>query len=388
MPRHSIAALARIVTPRGSVLVRPQYARKQGGYVFVLDGDPLALELLEPRNRLCAPSSHRRTITPPGGAVSITAIRGILAQYQARWNLVLQATKRSGPASFGIPVRTVADLVDAHRQQRAAGLRASSRAAYAKRWRTLYRVIQPITPLSLLTRARVQSVITDLAAAGLAPLTIRNVAGTWIAALDWAIEEGHLDRGLTKGLVLPPIIETHRDTLSDSDVTKLLAAAEQHSTDALLLIALAALAGLRASEVLAVQMADIDLTAMTLRVRNRGSFVTKNGRSRLIPVGERLHAILSAQKHDDGFVVRPTAPSRSGRPRWVFRKTYNAVLTAAGLDYLPFHGLRRTFATRAVEKGVAISKVKIWLGHHNLSVTQKYIQHGVGFDGDINRATA
>ena len=388
MPRHATAALARIPTPHGPVLVRPQYARKQGGYVLVLDGDPLALELLEPRNRLCAPSSHRRTITPPGGAVAITAIRGILAHYQARWNLVLQAAKRSGPASFGIPIRTVADLVDAHRQQRAAGLRASSRAAYAKRWRTLYRVIQPITPLSVLTRARVQSVITDLAAAGLAPLTIRNVAGTWIAALDWAIEAGHLDRGLTKGLVLPPVIETHRDTLGDNEVTKFLAAAEQHSTDALLLIALAALAGLRASEVLAVQWPDLDLDAKTLRVRNRGAFVTKNGKSRVVPIGDRLHAILTAHKQDGGFVVRPTAPSRSGRPRWVFRKTYNAVLTAAGLDHLPFHGLRRTFATRAVEKGVPISKVRLWLGHHSIVVTQHYVQHGVGFDGDIDRATA
>jgi integrase len=252
----------------------------------------------------------------------------------------------------------------------------------------VYRVLPPITPLSVLTRARVQSVISDLAAAGLAPLTVRNVAGTWIAALDWAIEAGHLDRGLTKGLVLPPVIETHRDTLGDNEVTKLLAAAERHSTDALLLIALAALAGLRASEVLAVQWPDLDLDAKTLRVRNRGAFVTKNGKSRVVPIGDRLHAILAAHKQDDGFVVRPTAPSRSGRPRWVFRKTYNAVLTTAGLDHLPFHGLRRTFATRAVEKGVPISKVRLWLGHHSIVVTQHYVQHGVGFDGDIDRATA
>ena len=63
MSRRPVAALAAITTPHGPVLVRPQHARKQGGYVLVLDGNPLALELLEPRNRLCASTSHRRTIT-------------------------------------------------------------------------------------------------------------------------------------------------------------------------------------------------------------------------------------------------------------------------------------------------------------------------------------
>jgi integrase len=381
-------ALATIATPHGPVLVRPQHASKQGGWVLVLDGDPLALELLEPRNRLCAASSHRRTVTPPGGAVSAAAIRGVLAQYQARWQLVLQAQKRMGTSVVGAPVRTLGDLVEAHRHQHAAGLRASSRAAYAKRWRTLGRVIQPVTPIGHLTRERIQQVVSDLSAAGLAPLTVRNLVGTLVSVLDWAVEAGHLDKAPTTGLVLPPVVEAHRDTLGDAQVSGLLAAAEAHSTDAHLLIALAVLAGLRASEVLAVQWQDLDLEAKTLRVRSRGAFVTKNGKSRVIPIGERLLAILVGHRQDEGFVVRPEAASRKGAPRWTFRKTFAAVLVAAGLDDLPFHGLRRTFATRAVEHGVPISKVRLWLGHHSLTVTQRYIQHGVGFDGDIDRATA
>jgi integrase len=388
MTRRSSAALATITTPHGQVLIRSQYARKQGGWVLVLDGDPLALELLEPRNRLCGTASHRRTLTPPGGAVASTAIRGVLAQYQARWALVLQAAKRGATPTGRDPIRTLGELVEAHGCQHAAGLRASSRAAYAKRWRTLYRVIQPITPLTLLDQVRVQQAVADLAAAGLAPITIRNLMKALVAVLDWAEAVGVLDRAPTTGLTLPPVIEVHRDTLDDAAVTALLAAAETHGTDALLLVALAALAGLRAGEVLAVQWADIDLAAKTLRVRNRGAFVTKNGRSRVVPLSERLLAILAEHEQDAGFVVRPLAPARTGRQRWSFRKTYDAVLAAAGLEHLPFHGLRRTFATRAVEKGVPISKVRLWLGHSSIVVTQGYVQHGVGFDGDIDRATA
>jgi integrase len=388
MSRRPVAALATITTPHGPVLVRSQHARKQGGYVLVLDGDPLALELLEPRNRLCATTSHRRTLTPPGGAVPLTEIREVLAQYQARWQLVLQAARRGNTRTGHDPIRTLGELVDAHGRQHAAGLRASSRAAYAKRWRSLYRILPPITALSLIDRTRVQQVVSDLSAAGLAPLTVRNLAKALTSVLDWSAEVGHLDRTPTAGLVLPPAIEVHRDTLDDRDVTRLLTAAEAYSADALLLVALAVLAGLRASEVLAVQWADVDMTAKTLRMRNRGAFVTKNGRSRVIPLGERLLAILADHRQDAGFIVRPSAKARSGRSRWSFRKTYSAVLAAAGIDHLPFHSLRRTFATRAVEKGVPISKVRLWLGHSSLTVTQSYIHHGSGYDGDIDRATA
>lgn len=388
MSRRPIAALATITTPHGPVLVRPQHARKQGGWVLVLDGDPLALELLEPRNRLCASTSHRRTLTPPGGAVTSTAIRTVLAEYQARWQLVLQAKRRAATPAGRAPVRTLVELVEVHGRQRATGLRASSRTAYAKRWKTLYRVIQPITPLSIIDRPRVQQVVSDLSVAGLAPLTVRNLAGTLTSVLSWAVEAGHLDRSLMAGIVLPPVIEIHRDTLSTGDVTRLLSVAESHSTDAVLLVGLAVFAGLRASEVLAVQWPDIDLVAKTLRVRSRGAFVTKNGKSRVVPISERLHAILVDRRQEDGFVVRPEAKTGSGRPRWSFRKTYAAILAAADLDWLPFHGLRRTFATRAVENKVPISKVRLWLGHHSLAVTQRYVQHGDGYDGDIDRATA
>lgn len=386
MPRRPVAALAIITTPHGPVLVRPQHARKQGGWVLVLDGDPLALELLEPRSRPCAPSSHRRTLTPPGGAVSAAAIPAILAQYQARWQLTLQAARR-GITNQGQPLRTLGELVDAHARQHAAGLRASSRNAYAKRWRTLFRLVQPATPLSLLDRTRVQQAISDLSAAGRSPLTVRNLFRTLQSVLTWGETVGHLDRAPI-GIVLPPVVETHRATLGDGDLHRLLSAAEAHSPDALLLVALAALAGLRSGEALAVQWSDIDLAGKTLRVRNRGAFVTKNGRSRVVPISERLLAILAAHRQDIGPVVKPGSPDRPGHPRWVFRKTYSAILAAAGIEPLPFHGLRRTFATRAVEKGVPLTKVRLWLGHHSVVVTQHYVQHGSGYDGDIDRATA
>ncbi|MCK4430918.1 MAG: tyrosine-type recombinase/integrase, partial [Candidatus Aminicenantes bacterium] len=44
----------------------------------------------------------------------------------------------------------------------------------------------------------------------------------------------------------------------------------------------------------------------------------------------------------------------------------------AGVEGLRFHDLRYTFATRLVAKGVDIETVRDLLGHHSITVTQRY----------------
>lgn len=355
---------------------------------MVLDGDPLALELIEPRNRLVASASHRRSITPAGGAVSSAEIRAFAQQCHARWSLLLQGGKKTAKLSAGAPVRTLGDLATLYLQRHATGWRPSTRAAQVKRWKRLHRTIQPVFPLAKLDTEVVQRVVSDLAAAGLSPLTVRNLIGSLTAALAWGEAEGYLDRAPTAGLALPEVVEMHREVLSDADVSRLLTAAEGMGRNALLLVALPVLAGLRAGEVLATQWGDVDLAARVLRVRNRASFTTKNGRVRSIPISDRLLAILDAHRADAGYLVHPEKQPRAGRRRWDFRRTYRTALATAGVDPIPFHSLRRTFATRAAEKGVPLSKIRLWLGHFSLTVTQRYIQHGDGWDADIDKATA
>jgi len=45
----------------------------------------------------------------------------------------------------------------------------------------------------------------------------------------------------------------------------------------------------------------------------------------------------------------------------------------AGITDLRFHDLRHTFASRLVEKGVDIETLKELLGHHSITITQRYI---------------
>ena len=49
-------------------------------------------------------------------------------------------------------------------------------------------------------------------------------------------------------------------------------------------------------------------------------------------------------------------------------------LEEAGVDYVNFHTLRHTFATRAIEKGINVKSVSEILGHSTVKMTlEKYV---------------
>ncbi len=54
------------------------------------------------------------------------------------------------------------------------------------------------------------------------------------------------------------------------------------------------------------------------------------------------------------------------------KKGFKAACRRAGIKGLRFHDLRHTFATRLVEKGADTETVRDLLGHHSITVTQRY----------------
>jgi hypothetical protein len=47
-----------------------------------------------------------------------------------------------------------------------------------------------------------------------------------------------------------------------------------------------------------------------------------------------------------------------------------------GLLDLPFHDLRHTFGTIAIaQEGVSVYDIKVWMGHANVTTTEKYLHH-------------
>jgi integrase len=85
---------------------------------------------------------------------------------------------------------------------------------------------------------------------------------------------------------------------------------------------------------------------------------------------------------EDGSVIRPSTLSRS----------FARLASDAGLPDLsprPFHGLRHTYATLALEAGVPIELLSKRLGHASIATTADLYQHVTrSLDRDAAQAVA
>jgi len=134
--------------------------------------------------------------------------------------------------------------------------------------------------------------------------------------------------------------------------------------------------GIRVSELVDLEMADLDLAEGVLRVRGKGR------KERLTPIGSQ--AIKAIQRY---FEIRTADPRLAGLPTTrVFlnkhgqslstrsvRRKLDKYLEAAGLDPgISPHTLRHSFATHLLNNGADLRSVQELLGHQSLSTTQIY----------------
>jgi len=164
--------------------------------------------------------------------------------------------------------------------------------------------------------------------------------------------------------------------LSREEVARLIGAAENLKHQTALSVAYGA--GLRASEVVALKVADIDSQRMTLRIeQGKGR---KDRYAMLAPVLlERLRAwwrVARAQGKmlDGGWLFPGLNPIESLSTRQLNRAVH-AAAKAAGIDKrVSMHTLRHCFATHLLEQKVDIRVIQVLLGHKKLETTALYAQ--------------
>ena len=122
--------------------------------------------------------------------------------------------------------------------------------------------------------------------------------------------------------------------------------------------------GMRRGELLALTWKDIDNRQRIIRIEH-----SKNGERRSIPISDTLQSTLGAIKvRDISGRVFPMAV-RS------LRAAFDKALGKAKIEDFHFHDLRHTFATRLVQNGVDLYKVKELLGHKTIAMTMRYAHH-------------
>lgn len=159
--------------------------------------------------------------------------------------------------------------------------------------------------------------------------------------------------------------------------------------------------GLRLSELVGLDIEDVNLSGRVVRVRGKG------GKERLVPFNHSTSDALKAMLQD--MRSAPQAPvsrrarvtphskqrhalflnQRGGRltTRSVDRLVRRAARAAAVPGNLSPHALRHTFATHLLQAGADLRAIQELLGHVRLSTTQRYTHLDVGRLIDVYRAS-
>ena len=157
--------------------------------------------------------------------------------------------------------------------------------------------------------------------------------------------------------------------LSEPDLQRLLMALDDPRDAAL--IRVMAGAGLRVSEALSLTSTSLERGESGYRLRVLG----KGARVRVVPIhpdlGERLAAL------GDGPLFRSRDRGGLNRPLTVTGARYilHRACARAGINHVNPHALRHTFAFRTYRASKDVMRVKRLLGHSNLSMTMRYVDH-------------
>jgi integrase/recombinase XerC len=131
--------------------------------------------------------------------------------------------------------------------------------------------------------------------------------------------------------------------------------------------------GIRVSELVGINLEDIDLRGGWLRVRGKGN------KERQVPVGERAVEAVNV------YIDKRQAPaseralflnSQRGRlgDRQVRRLVKLYAILVAGDSTVHPHSFRHAYATHLLSDGADLRSIQELLGHARLSTTQKYTQ--------------
>jgi integrase len=237
----------------------------------------------------------------------------------------------------------------------------------------------------------VVDLVAVLEGKGLSPKSIHNYVGTLSALFNFA--KGPQRRWAAvnpcDGVELPGVPE-HDEIrfLDESEWEAVLRHVQPGAYKALdrAFYLAAIMAGLRHGELIALRWRDVDWTAGRIRVRQNwvlGEFDTPKSRTaaRSVPMADRLAGELDrlykamGEPSDDALVFGD--PS-TGQPldKAANLRRYRKVLKAAALDATHnLHGLRHTFGTRMAAAGVPMRTLQAWMGHRDISTTQRYADY-------------
>ncbi len=194
----------------------------------------------------------------------------------------------------------------------------------------------------------------------------------------YQLREGVLDSDPSMDIDSPKLGRPLPKSISEADVETLLAAPNVDDPLELrdrTMLELLYACGLRVSELVGLQIAQVSINQGVVRV------VGKGGKERLVPMGEEalswLQRYMRSTRMDllKGVPAEVVFPSRRGTQmtRQAFWYRIKIYTQRAGIaPNLSPHTLRHAFATHLLNHGADLRVVQLLLGHSDLTTTQIY----------------
>ena len=174
-------------------------------------------------------------------------------------------------------------------------------------------------------------------------------------------------------------------TLPADKISAYLAAADEHGVLPMFYLELTT--GIRRSELVALLWADLDLEAQILSISKSAGRIngevkvtqpqTANSVRTIYLPKETVNLLVQEHaKHPTNLIMFPSpVTGKLYGPDCIGRLHKNLLRKAGITENIPFHGLRHTFATLAIQQGVDAKTASSILGHYSAGFTLDTYTH-------------
>lgn len=216
---------------------------------------------------------------------------------------------------------------------------------------------------------------------GYASSTVARKLATVKSFFHFLVADGMLRDDPTVAVDFPSVTKPLPRPLSPEEVARLLLEPARARTPRALrdraLLELMYATGMRASEVIGLEVGAVDLEAKTVRCLGKGN------RERILPLYERACEALNVYlehgrpglirgRDEQALFVSRLGRSLTRQGLWLIVKEY-AVDAGISRTVTP-HTLRHSFATHLLDGGAGLREVQKLLGHTNIASTQVYTE--------------
>jgi integrase/recombinase XerC len=223
-----------------------------------------------------------------------------------------------------------------------------------------------------------RSWVVEMMREGMAPRTIHRKVSAYRTFVRYAKRTGHMSADPADSVILPKLEKRLPQVVPEHAMTDLFEEGvfpeDWKGRRDRSLVALLYETGIRLSELIGLQLADVDWDRSELRVWGKGA---KERRVPLLGVtleGIRAHLASRPYTSEHLFV---TDAGRSLYPSFVYRRVNHYLGEVSTLQQCSPHVLRHTFATHLLNRGAELTAVKEMLGHASLGSTQIYTHHTI-----------